>query len=175
MDLEGRILGSDAKYWVCERLNSQRERRGIRDETGQPYFPGRDALRMPTAAMRVCATPKCGILVRSGHCAAHTPKPPDPWRRQGPQPKRIRGRTLQTLRRRLFEREPLCRSCGLVGRVTPATIRDHIINLSEGGSDTEDNVQPLCQRCSDLKTTEESRRGRNRRPEIGKNDKDLTK
>lgn len=130
---------------------------------------------MPTAVMRACAKPKCPVLVRVGYCEAHTPKPPLPWKRQGPQPKRIRGRTLQNLRRRLFEQEPLCRACSLVGRTTVATIRDHIINLNEGGSDTEDNVQPLCQRCSDLKTAEESRRGRNRRPEIGTNANRLTK
>ena len=42
---------------------------------------------------------------------------------------------------------------------TKATIRDHIIPLAEGGPDTDENTQPLCQACSDRKTASESQRG----------------
>lgn len=106
--------------------------------------------------MRYCATPNCRTIVESGHCDVHRVSA---WSSRSGQPERIRGTTLQRLRRQLFEREPLCRLCAALGRVTVATIRDHVVPLSEGGSDTEGNVQPLCQTCSDAKTRAESRRG----------------
>jgi 5-methylcytosine-specific restriction protein A len=75
---------------------------------------------------------------------------------------RIRGRALQRLRDALFAREPNCRHCAARGLFTVATIRDHIVNLEEGGTEDESNVQPLCQVCSDLKTAGESQRGKRR-------------
>jgi 5-methylcytosine-specific restriction endonuclease McrA len=50
--------------------------------------------------------------------------------------------------------------CLAKGIYTASTIRDHVINLAEGGQDTEDNVQALCQACSDAKTQREAERGR---------------
>lgn len=41
----------------------------------------------------------------------------------------------------------VCLSCGMVG---PVTI-DHIIPLSLGGTNTVDNIQPLCNRCNSKK------------------------
>jgi 5-methylcytosine-specific restriction protein A len=69
---------------------------------------------------------------------------------------RIRGRRLQKLREDLFAREPLCRNC----RRRAAVIRDHVVPLAEGGTDTEDNTQGLCQSCSDVKSHREANRGR---------------
>ena len=48
------------------------------------------------------------------------------------------------------------------GRVSAATIRDHVIPLAEGGEEIDSNTQPLCKPCSDLKTATEARRGRDR-------------
>lgn len=56
--------------------------------------------------------------------------------------------------------EPLCRVCNAQGRITPATIRDHIKSLAEGGADEESNTQPLCETCHDAKTETEKARGR---------------
>lgn len=103
--------------------------------------------------LRVCAQAGCPTLVPRGRCAEHDK---GSWHSEQP---RIRGRRLQTLRAALFASEPLCRTCLIDGRTTPATIRDHVIPLAEGGTDTEDNVQPLCQDCSDIKTQAESMRG----------------
>jgi 5-methylcytosine-specific restriction protein A len=77
-------------------------------------------------------------------------------------PPRIRGTHLQRLRRQLFERQPLCVVCEADGRVTIATIRDHVVPLGEGGTDTDSNTQALCQSCSDRKTREEAKRGMQR-------------
>lgn len=75
---------------------------------------------------------------------------------------RIRGRRLQGERRALFNREPVCRLCAAKGVMTLAVVRDHIVPLGEGGMDTPENTQPLCQDCSDAKTHTESMRGRRR-------------
>ncbi len=104
---------------------------------------------MPFAPPRPCTT--CGVL----HCTVHT-RPP--WHHRN-KVSRIRGRKLQTLRSRLFAQEPYCRMCREQGRLTVATIRDHVVPLAEGGLDVEGNTQPLCQSCSDSKTRDEARRG----------------
>jgi 5-methylcytosine-specific restriction protein A len=64
------------------------------------------------------------------------------------------------MRASLFTRNPLCVECERQGRVAPATQRDHIIPLAEGGSDDDDNVQGLCRDCHDAKSKQESIRGR---------------
>lgn len=112
---------------------------------------------MPNVAPKPCAV--CGVLVHDGtsRCALHKPKP---WQRTANQAKRTTGRTLQRQRQQLFRSEPLCRECMRNGHTTPATIRDHIVPLAEGGRDDDSNIQPLCQQCSDAKTARESARGR---------------
>lgn len=74
-------------------------------------------------------------------------------------PGRTSGRKLQAQRRRLFERNPLCAACERKGLVEAATIRDHIVPLQEGGSDDDENIQGLCERCHDAKTKAEAKRG----------------
>jgi 5-methylcytosine-specific restriction endonuclease McrA len=79
---------------------------------------------------------------------------------KGPRSLAQGGRKLQLQRAALFAREPLCRECIKYGRISEAVIRDHIVPLAEGGSDDDDNIQPLCRACSDAKTATESARGR---------------
>lgn len=66
------------------------------------------------------------------------------------------------MRAELFMRNPLCAECERNGRVTAATQRDHIKALSEGGTDTDDNVQALCAACHDEKSLQESIRAQRR-------------
>lgn len=51
--------------------------------------------------------------------------------------------------------EPLCRHCQEKGRVTAATVPDHIIPLAFGGTDEDDNIQCLCDDCHAIKTAAE--------------------
>lgn len=106
--------------------------------------------------MQFCSEPGCGVLVSSGRCAAHRVTA---WRSSVP---RIGGRQLQRLRQELFSREPFCRPCFERGRRMLAVIRDHIIPLAEGGTESRENTQPLCQACSDAKSQREAARGRAR-------------
>ncbi len=55
------------------------------------------------------------------------------------------GREHRRLRAELLQREPLCRVCKAQGRVTLATIADHITPFSKGGAAHDiANLQPIC-------------------------------
>ncbi|WP_222943066.1 HNH endonuclease [Stenotrophomonas maltophilia] len=57
----------------------------------------------------------------------------------------------------------MCQPCKQQGRVTEATEVDHIVNVAEGGSDDETNLQAICAECHGVKTQAEARRGAARR------------
>ena len=65
---------------------------------------------------------------------------------------RIRGRALQRIRQRFLRANPLCMSCYERGYAQAATQLDHIIALVNGGTDTQDNRQGLCDECHEAKT-----------------------
>jgi len=65
-------------------------------------------------------------------------------------------------RKALLAREPLCRECRKHGRVTVATIADHIVPKAQGGTDDDENYQPLCKPCSDAKTAAEAAQAQGR-------------
>lgn len=66
------------------------------------------------------------------------------------------------MRAQVLRDEPLCRPCSKRGRVTQATIADHVIPKAEGGTDDRDNYQPICAPCHVVKTAAESKRARAR-------------
>lgn len=68
---------------------------------------------------------------------------------------RIRGRKAVELRKRRLRNEPLCRICKEEGRITAATVPDHIIPLAKGGEDTDENIRCLCAACHDRVTRQE--------------------
>lgn len=72
---------------------------------------------------------------------------------------RIRGRRGQELRKRRLQAEPLCRHCLAKGIITAAVTPDHIVPLSAGGTDTDDNIQCLCAECHAAKTATEAALG----------------
>lgn len=69
--------------------------------------------------------------------------------------KRIRGRRLTEIRKRHFSNNPLCVHCLKKDIYKPATQLDHIIALDNGGQETEDNRQGLCDDCHVLKTQQD--------------------
>lgn len=75
---------------------------------------------------------------------------------------RIRGRRGQAIRASFLARHPLCAACEKEGRVTPATIVDHVIPLAEGGADDDTNKQGLCDPHNKQKSAAEAVRGRAR-------------
>lgn len=108
-----------------------------------------------------CLQPGCYVLVPRGYCDAHGGQR-QAWQRKA-EVKRLNGHQNAKRRKALFAREPLCRPCASMGRVTAAVIRDHIVPLSEGGTEDVSNEQPICSSCHRAKTAEESARGVARR------------
>lgn len=68
---------------------------------------------------------------------------------------RLRGRRAVEQRRRRLQMEPLCRDCRANGRITPATVPDHIVPLAKGGSDDDSNIRCLCALCHRTRTAEQ--------------------
>lgn len=79
---------------------------------------------------------------------------------------RLRGRRAVAQRHRRLYAEPLCRDCKAKGRITAATVPDHIVPLTKGGPDTDDNIRCLCEPCHTIRTAEQF--GHRARIEIGK-------
>lgn len=77
-----------------------------------------------------------------------------------------RTQAWQTLSRLQRTREPLCQHCKANGRLRPADVADHIIELRDDWSLSMslDNLQSLCHQCHNRKT-ELERRKRNERKE----------
>jgi 5-methylcytosine-specific restriction endonuclease McrA len=78
---------------------------------------------------------------------------------------RLRGRAAVERRKRWLEANPLCVECDKQGRVTAATVPDHIVALVNGGSDTLDNLQSLCEEHHRIKTASDL--GHRAKPTIG--------
>ena len=59
----------------------------------------------------------------------------------------------QRLRR--LRAQPLCQDCAARGLVREATVPDHIVPLSLGGSDDDSNIRCLCADCHQTRTAEQ--------------------
>ena len=77
---------------------------------------------------------------------------------------RLRGRSNQQARRRLFASSPLCVACKAKGRVTVATERDHVVPLHQGGAESPSNEQALCHACHADKSAREA--GKTLKPKV---------
>ncbi len=82
--------------------------------------------------------------------AGHASRSHDPY---------YQTREWKVLRRIQLSAEPLCTGpdsyCLGSGRVTPATVADHIIPRNQGGADTLSNLQSLCASCHNKKSAKE--------------------
>lgn len=66
---------------------------------------------------------------------------------------RARGRRAVEDRARIMRRDKgMCQACLSFGRVTQAHQVDHIIALTNGGDDSDDNKRALCDECHAEKT-----------------------
>jgi 5-methylcytosine-specific restriction enzyme A len=69
---------------------------------------------------------------------------------------RMRGRRAVDRRARWLYLHPLCVECDKEGRVTAATVPDHVVPLWKGGPDDESNLQSLCKAHHDVKSAAEA-------------------
>ncbi|WP_111891608.1 HNH endonuclease [Acinetobacter sp. MB5] len=65
------------------------------------------------------------------------------------------GRPWRRLKDKIHLRDEW--ACQCCGRVTTELELDHIINVAQGGTDDESNLQSLCVECHKKKTQKESR------------------
>ena len=109
---------------------------------------------MPHTPKRPCRYPGCPNLCENGtYCEEHRKE----W-----SPEALRGCAAfrgydsrwRAARKSYLQRNPLCKQCFDEGRLTPATVVDHII--PHRGDEKlfwdEGNWQPLCKACHDRKT-----------------------
>lgn len=69
--------------------------------------------------------------------------------------------TWQRLRRAKLSEQPLCETCELLGKITPALDVDHIVSIKSGGPAFPEmnGLRALCHSCHSIKTTALDRRG----------------
>jgi len=67
------------------------------------------------------------------------------------------GRPWRRIRDRILQRDCYqCQHCKRKGFVTLADEVDHIVPLSKGGTDADDNLEAICADCHKVKTQQES-------------------
>ena len=64
---------------------------------------------------------------------------------------RIYGAAHKRLRQVILSRDPWCKLCD----IAPSNEMDHIVPLSRGGTNDDDNLQGVCKRCHSKKTMKE--------------------
>lgn len=105
---------------------------------------------------------KCRTVHKDGVCPKR--KPFERKRVRGKQSGRG-GRKWQRTREFIFNRDRfLCQICLSKGIYTAVELHgsnhgvcDHIIPLTQGGTDDHNNLQTICQACDKIKTSKESR------------------
>lgn len=104
---------------------------------------------MPYKPRNPCRHPGCHALTYNRYCEAHISN----YRRDSAS-KRGRGSKWQRLSSRYLREHPLCAECQRHGRLTAASVVDHII--PHRGNDklmwTESNWAASCKPCHDRKT-----------------------
>jgi len=112
---------------------------------------------MPKSAPHICLQPGCSELVYSGaYCAKHQK---NSEQERGSAHRRGYGRKWQVIRAKYLEDHPWCVGYprGAHGnQLVIATDVDHIQPRRAGGSDDENNLQPLCHSCHSTKTRSEA-------------------
>ncbi len=110
---------------------------------------------MPYKPLKPCRHPGCGALTAGTYCDKHKrDRVPDARESAN---KRGYNSRWQRARKMFLARHPLCAECERNGRLTAATVVDHII--PHKGDQAlfwdENNWQPLCKQCHDRKTVQE--------------------
>jgi len=59
------------------------------------------------------------------------------------------GDAWRKTRKATLRGQPLCALCLVSGKVVPAVVVDHKVPLEDGGTNAQENLQPLCKRCHD--------------------------
>jgi len=115
---------------------------------------------MPTTPPAACRQPGCSGLVRGGVCSVCGPQRAQSQAahdsKRGTAAQRGYDGRWQRLRLVHLAAHPLCAMCLAAGRVTAATLVDHILPVRDGGELlSEANLQSLCTECHASKTADD--------------------
>ncbi len=104
---------------------------------------------MPRKPKRPCSYPGCPELVKGRFCKKHEREEARRYEKyqRDPETRRRYGRAWKRIRDRYIKAHPLCEECKRNGKLTPSEEVHHIIPLSEGGTNKEQNLMALCKSC----------------------------
>ncbi|GMA48648.1 HNH endonuclease [Alicyclobacillus contaminans] len=112
---------------------------------------------MPNRPLRPCSEPGCSELTRDRYCERHQRSALEYDRHRGNSAQRGYDSRWRKARLAYLRAHPLCAECQRQGRLTPATVVDHIKPHKGDKALFWDvhNWQPLCKSCHDAKTARE--------------------
>lgn len=123
---------------------------------------------MPKRSLKFCAHRGCEELVTSGYCEVHQAEYNAKQKQRAEEINKNRASSTQRgydsrwqkARHTYLKHHPLCVECEKAGKVTSATVVDHIIP-HKGNKKLfwdKNNWQSLCKACHDAKTAKEDGR-----------------
>ena len=124
---------------------------------------------MPHKPKKPCSYPGCPKLTDGQYCAEHKKlmdKQYDMYVRSRPAYEFYHSHAWKKKRADFLIEHPFCEECRRQGRLTKATLVDHIIPIGMGGPTFDDeNLQALCASCHGKKSIiEGSRFGKGLKP-----------
>jgi 5-methylcytosine-specific restriction protein A len=112
-------------------------------------------MTVPYKPRRACSFPGCPRLTPGQYCGEHKKKIDreyNLYRRDDFSRKFYNSPEWKKLRNLKLSMNPLCEHCEKEGKLTPATVCDHIVPIREGGAKLDiNNLQSLCRYHDDVK------------------------
>jgi 5-methylcytosine-specific restriction protein A len=117
---------------------------------------------MPHTPKKPCRFAGCPNLTDDTYCTEHKKlldKQYNHFQRNQTAQSFYDSYAWRKLRARYLIENPLCVECRRQGKLTKATLVDHIVPISKGGEPLEEsNLQPLCWNCHSSKSISEGSR-----------------
>lgn len=101
---------------------------------------------MPSKAKRFCKMPGCNELVESGYCDKHKQNNTERDTRESASRRGYDG-FWRKIRVRHLSEHPFCFMCQKQGKIKTANEVHHIKPLSDGGTNSDNNLMSLCKTC----------------------------
>ena len=100
-----------------------------------------------------CAYPRCAQIIHTKYCNTHKHIQLKVSREtRGTTSQQGYGSMWQKIRKIHLLNHPLCVNCKTHGIVKPAKEVHHIVELKQGGTNENDNLQSLCKSCHSKRT-----------------------
>ena len=104
---------------------------------------------MPRKPKHACSWPGCPNLTDKRYCEEHEAKANRQYNKyeRSPDVHKQYGRSWKRIRDRYARKHPLCERCLAEGRYVAVEEVHHIVPISQGGTNSEDNLMSLCRSC----------------------------